>query len=159
MANHRPKEVQVVLRRNRLAIVCDSARDAIVAHGELAAVPVETSNNQRGTVLVDAGCDGGRSGRIRTSLRRRGPGGGRAVVLTHLGLDIDQERLVEVSGSASMLWAQRLGYILTDLGTADEAVLLKEHARPSARNCTTLLPCSGTGGALRSTDWRLFVNG
>ena len=63
-----------------------------------------------------------------------------------------------VSRTASILWAQRLGYLLEHVGAAAKAVLLKEHVRKGARNSTKLLPGASADGAPRSKDWRLYVN-
>ena len=81
-----------------------------------------------------------------------------AGVLCERGEDMDPERLVEASRTASILRAQRLGYLLEHVGAADKAVLLKEHVRMGARNSTKLLPGASAEGALRSKDWRLYVN-
>ena len=155
-AHHRPQEFQVMLERNRPAIVCGSVRVAFVARRELAAVPVESFNNPRGTVLVSTveatAVD------LAGYMHRAGGVDRVAGVLSELGDDMDPERLVEASGSASILWAQRLGYLLEHVGAGDKAVLLKEHVRQRARNFTKLLPSASAEGALRSKDWRLFVN-
>ncbi len=155
-AHHRPQEFQVMLMRNRPAIVCGSVRVAFAARRELAAVPAESFNNPRGTVLVSTveatAVD------LVGYMHRAGGVDRVAGVLSELGEDIDPERLVEASGSASILWAQRLGYLLEHVGAGDKAMLLKEHVRRGARNYTKLLPGSGPGRALRSKDWRLFVN-
>ena len=71
---------------------------------------------------------------------------------------MDPERLVEASKTAPIVWAQRLGYLLEHVDAADKATLLKEHVRKDARNSTRLLPGVSADGALRSKDWRLFVN-
>lgn len=81
-----------------------------------------------------------------------------ASVLLELGNDIDPKRLVEASQSASILWAQRLGYLLEHVGAGDRAAPLKEHVREHARNFTKLLPGADAEGARRSKDWRLLVN-
>ena len=155
-AHHRPQEFQVMLRRNRPAIVCGSVRVAFVARKGLAGVPVESFNNPRGTVLVSTveatAVD------LVGYMHRAGGVDRVAGVLAELGEDMDPERLVEASGSASILWAQRLGYLLEYVGAGDKAVLLKKHVRRRARNYTKLLPSSSAEGAARSKDWRLFVN-
>ena len=81
-----------------------------------------------------------------------------AGVLSELSEDMDSEHLVEASNSASILWAQRLGYLLEHVGAGDRAVLLKEHVRRRARNYTKLLPGADATDAPRSQDWRLLVN-
>lgn len=155
-AYHRPQEFQVMLKRNRPAIVCGSVRVTFVARRALTAVPVQSFNNPRGTVLVSTveatAVD------LVGYMHRAGGVDRVAGVLSELGEDIDPERLVEASGSASILWAQRLGYLLEHVGAGDKAVFLKEHVRRRARNYTKLLPSLGLEGAVRAKDWRLFVN-
>ena len=155
-AHHRPQEIQVVVKRNRPAIICGAVHVAFVARRNLDAVPVERVNNPRGTVLVSTveatAID------LVGYMRRAGGADRVAGVLSDLGEDIDPERLVEASKSASILWAQRLGYLLEHVGVGDRAMLLKEHVRQRARNYTKLLPGADAAGAPRSKGWRLFVN-
>ncbi|MCY3878569.1 MAG: type IV toxin-antitoxin system AbiEi family antitoxin [Rhodobacteraceae bacterium] len=155
-AHHRPQEYQVVVERNRPAIVCGAVRVAFVARRNLAAVPVESFNNPRGTVVVSTveatAVD------LVGYMHRAGGVDRVAGMLSELGEHIDPERLVEASRSASLLWAQRLGHLLEHVGAGDRTVLLKEHVRLRARNCTKLLPGADAAGAQRSKDWRLLVN-
>ena len=143
-AHHRPQEFQVVLQRNRPAIVCGAVRVAFVARRDLDAVPVESVNNPRGTILVSTveatAID------LVGYMHRAGGVDRVAGVLLELGDEIDPKRLVEASQSASILWAQRLGYLLEHVGAGDSAVLLKEHVREHARNFTRLLPWRGCRG-------------
>lgn len=155
-AHHRPQEFQVMLGRNRPMIVCGSVRVAFVARRDLAAAPVKSFNNPRGTILVSTveatAVD------LVGYMHRAGGVDRVAGVLSELGENIDPERLVDASASGSILWAQRLGYLLEHVGAGDRAVLLKEHVRRCARNYTKLLPGASAEGAPRSKDWRLFVN-
>ena len=155
-AHHRPQEFQVVLQRNRPAIVCGTVRVAFVARRDLDTVPVESVNNPRGTVLVSTveatAVD------LVGYMHRAGGVDRVAGVLLELGDDFDPKRLVEASQSASILWAQRLGYLLEHVGAGDRATLLKEHVQEHARNFTKLLPGVDAEGARRSKDWRLLVN-
>ena len=155
-AHHRPQEFQVVVERNRPAIMCGAVRVAFVARRNLSAVPVENFNNPRGTVLVST--VEGTAVDLIGYMRRAGGLDRVAGALLELGDDMNPKRLVEASQSASILWAQRLGYLLEHVGAGDKAVLLKDHVRQRARNFTKLLPSADADGAPRSTDWRLFVN-
>lgn len=155
-AHHRPQEFQVVLERNRPAIACGSVKVVFVARKNLAAVPVQRFNNPRGTIMVSS---------VEATLfdlvgyMHRAGGVDRVTgVLSELGDDIDPGRLVEASKSASILWAQRLGYLLEHVGAGDKAVLLKEHVARRARNFTKLLPGDDAAGSPKSNDWRLFAN-
>jgi predicted transcriptional regulator of viral defense system len=155
-AHHRPQELQVVLERNRPAITCGSIKVVFVARGNLAAVPVERFNNPRGTVVVSSveatAVD------LVGYMHRTGGVDRVAGVLSELGDKLDSSRLVEASKSASILWAQRLGYLLEHVGAQDKAVLLKEYVGRHAKNFTKLLPGVDADGALRSKGWRLLVN-
>ena len=155
-AHHRPQEFQVVIKKNRPAILCGAVRVAFIARSNLAAVPVESFNNPRGTVLVSTAEATALD--LVGYMRRAGGLDRVAGVLSELSEDMDPERLVEASKSASILWAQRLGYLLDYVGAGDKAVLLKAHVRQHARNFTKLLPGAGADGERRSEDWRLFVN-
>jgi len=155
-AHHRPQEFQVVLKRNRPAIACGSVKVVFVSRKNLVAVPVERFNNPRGTITVSS---------VEATvvdlvgyMHRAGGVDRVAGVLSELGDAIDPGRLVEASKSASVLWAQRLGYLLEYVGAGDKAVLLKENVAQRARNFTKLLPGNDAAGAPRSKDWRLFAN-
>ena len=155
-AHHRPQEFQVVAERNRPSIVCGAVRIAFVARRKLDAVPVESFNNPRGVVVVSTveatAVD------LVGYMHRAGGVDRVAGVLSELGDEMDPKRLVEACGSASVLWAQRLGYLLEHVGAGAKAALLKEDVRRRARNFTKLLPSASADDAPRSRDWRLFVN-
>ena len=155
-AHHRPQEFQVVVERSRPPIACGAVRVAFVARRKLDAVPVESFNNPRGTIVVSTveatAVD------LVGYMHRAGGLDRVAGVLSELGDEMDPNRLVEACGSASVLWAQRLGYLLEHLGAGEKAVLLKEDVRRRARNFTKLLPGASAEDAPRSKEWRLFVN-
>ena len=155
-AHHRPQEFQVVMERNRPPIVCGAVKVAFVARRNFAAVPVERFNNPRGTVAVSTveatAVD------LVGYMQRAGGLDRVAGVLSETGEDMDPECLVEAAKSASVLWAQRLGYLLEHVGAGASAVLLKRHVQQCAHNYTQLLPGADAAGAPRSKDWRLLVN-
>lgn len=155
-AHHRPQEFQVVVERNRPAIVCGTVGVAFIARRNLTAVPVERFNNPRGTVVVSTveatAVD------LVGYMRRAGGVDRVAGVLSELGEDMEPARLVEAAQSAPVVWAQRLGYLLEHVGAGDRAVLLKAHVRHRARNFTRLLPGVSAERAPRSKAWRVLVN-
>ena len=155
-AHHRPQEFQVVVERNRPPIVCGAVRVAFVARRALDAVPVESVNNPRGTVVVSTveatAVD------LVGYMRRAGGLDRVAGVLSELGDEMDSKRLVEACESASVLWAQRLGYLLEHVGAGKKAALLKQDVRRRARSFTKLLPGASSEDSPRSKEWRLLVN-
>ena len=155
-AHQRPQEFQVMLKRNRPTIRCGSIRVAFAARHNLDAVPVVNFNNPRGTIKVSSveatAID------LIGYMNRAGGLDRVASVLSELADSMDPSLLVEASASASILWSQRLGYLLEHVGAGDKVVLLKEFVQRHARNTTKLLPGATAIGAPRSRDWRLFVN-
>ncbi len=155
-AHHRPQEFQVVVEKNRPAIACGAVRVIFVARRNLAAVPVEKFNNPRGTVIastVEATAID-----LVGHMHRAGGVDRVAGLLSELGEDMDPECLIDAAKSASILWAQRLGYLLEHVGAEYRVLPLKEHVQQHARNYTKLLPGVDAVGAPRSKDWRLLVN-
>ena len=155
-AHHRPQEFQVLIEKNRPAIACGSIKVVFVARRNMHVVPVQSFNNPRGTVLVSTveatAVD-------LVGYMHRAGGVDRATgVLSELADHMAPQRLVDASNTASILWAQRLGYLLEHVGAGEKAALLKDHVRKTARNFTKLLPSASIDGALRSEDWRLYVN-
>ena len=155
-AHHRPQEFQVMLETNRPQIRCGSVKVTFFARKNIAAVPVVPFNNPRGTILVSSveatAID------LVGYVNRAGGLDRVAGMLSELADDMDPKRLVEASQSASIRWAQRLGYLLEHIGAGELTALLKEHVQKQARNSTKLLPGRDTTNATRSKSWRLFVN-
>ena len=155
-AHHRPQAFQVILGRNRPSISCGSVKVSFVARWNVGDVPVRRFNNPRGTVRVSTveatAVD------LVGYMHHAGGVDRVAGLLSELGERMDPRRLVDASKSASIPWAQRLGYLLEHVGAGDRAVLLKEHVQERARNFTKLLPAANAENAPRSEDWRLYVN-
>ena len=155
-AHHRPQTFQVILGRNRPAISCGAVRVSFVARRNVRDIPVQILNTQRGTVRVSTveatAVD------LVGYMHHAGGVDRVAALLSELGEEIDPGRLVEATKQASILWAQRLGYLLERVGAGDKAELLKEHVRKRARTFAKLLPSVTAENAPRSRDWQLYVN-
>ena len=155
-AHHRPQELQVVLETNRPSITCGSVKVAFVARKNMNSVPVQNFNNPRGSITVSSleatAFD------LVGYMHRAGGVDRVAGLLSELWEEMDPRFLVEASKCSSILWAQRLGFLLEHVGAKEKVVLLKEHVRESARNYTNLIPGMETRGVARSNAWRLFVN-
>ena len=81
-----------------------------------------------------------------------------AGMLSEMSEQMDPVLLADAARSASVLWAQRLGFLLEFVGADDRCAPLRDHVRQRARNYTRLLPSAPAHGAVRSRDWRLLVN-
>ena len=81
-----------------------------------------------------------------------------ATVLAELAEQIDSTRLVGAAETAPLSWAQRLGYLLEQVGADDKAGDLKAYVQGSARDLTPLLARASHTGASSSPYWKLLVN-
>ena len=155
-AHHRPQVFQVMVGKGRRPIRCGAVGVDFVARAGLGDVPLTTFDTPRGSVLastveataVDLVGYMGRAGGVDRV----------AGLLSELSEQMDPAMLVEAARSASVLWAQRLGFLLEHVGAGERCGPLKDHVRRRARNYTRLLPSATVEGASRSGDWRLHVN-
>ncbi len=155
-AHHRPQEFQVVINGNRRAVTCGTVKVVFVSRRNLTLVPVERFNNLRGSVVVSSA--EATAVDLVGYMRRAGGLDRVAGVLSELGGKLDTELLAKASESASVLWAQRLGYLLDLVGAGEKTSLLRDSVRRRARNYTKLLSEADASGSPRSKEWRLIVN-
>jgi len=155
-AHQRPQAFSVVLGRNRAPIHCGMVRVTFVARKRVAEVPLQSFNTPRGTLQV--------SSPEATALdlvgyaHRAGGLNQVATVLSELVEKIDAEKVAEAARTAPVPWAQRLGYLLDDLGFSAKTGALKAYVRKHARVSALLLPKVRRARARRNKDWRLYVN-
>ena len=155
-AHHRPQVFQVMVDRARKPIRCGAVGVDLIGRTRLAKVPLATFESPRGTVLastveataVDLVGFMGRAGGVDRV----------AGMVSELSERMDPGLLVDAARAASVRWAQRLGYLLEFVGADARCGPLKDYVRQRARNYTRLLPSAPVEGAVRSSDWRLFVN-
>lgn len=154
--HHRPQVFQVMVGKGRRPIRCGAVGVDFITRARLGAVPLTTFDSPRGSVLastveataVDLIGYMGRAGGVDRV----------AGMLSELSEQMDPGLLVDAARSASVRWAQRLGFLLELVGARAKCGPLKEHVRQRARNHTRLLPSAPDEGAARSRDWRLVVN-
>jgi predicted transcriptional regulator of viral defense system len=155
-AHHRPQEFQVMLAKSRRPIVSGAVRVAFIVRKNIAAVPVQSFNTPRGTVVV--------STPEATAVDLIGyPDhiGGldqAATVLSELAERLDPGKLVAAAQTAPIPWAQRLGYLLVKAGAGQRAVALKSYVQQNARQTAVLLPKAPRKNAVRDEEWKLFIN-
>ena len=155
-AHHRPQEFQVALAHNRRPIACGTVRVSFIARKRIGEVPVRSFNTPRGTILASTA----EATAVDLVGYEKHAGGldQVATVLSELAEQIDPEHLVTAAQTAPISWAQRLGYLLELVGAADKATLMKAYVREHARDATRLLPAMPHDHAMRSADWKLYVN-
>jgi predicted transcriptional regulator of viral defense system len=155
-AHQRPQALQVFLEGKRRPIVCGRVRVDFMVRKGLAAVPVQTLNTPRGGLVV--------STPEATALDLVGyeqQAGGLnlvATVLSELAERLDPQRLAAAANAAPTVWAQRLGYLMQQIGAGDRVGLLQEHVREHARDATPLVPGRAFRTSARDAAWKVYVN-
>jgi predicted transcriptional regulator of viral defense system len=155
-AHHRPQEFQVMLASPRRPIVSGAVRVAFVVRKNISAVPTQSFNTPRGTVLV--------STPEATAIDLVGyPNhiGGldqAATVIAELAEKLDAGKLVAAAKTAPIPWAQRLGYLLVKADAAGRAGKLKSYVQQHARQTAVLLPTAPHSDSVRDDDWKLLIN-
>jgi predicted transcriptional regulator of viral defense system len=155
-AHQRPQEFQVVLELSRRPIVCGAVRVAFIRRARAAMVPVQGINTPRGALLV--------STPEATALdlvgyeSRVGGLGQVTTVLSDLAERIDAQKLADAAHTAPLPWAQRLGYLLEQVGAAERTAPLKAYVQEHATQWTALTPAAPRTQAARNSDWKLHVN-
>jgi predicted transcriptional regulator of viral defense system len=155
-AHQRPQEFQVFLEKKHLPIACGKVKVAFMVRKRLRDVPVTNLNTQRGTLVVSTA-----EATAFDLVGYHHHAGGLdqvATVLAELAERLDPDKLAAVAGTAALPWAQRLGYLLEQVGAGEKAGRLKEYVRARAHESAALLPKAPLAKAPRNDDWKLYVN-
>ena len=155
-AHHRPQEFQVMLGKSRRPLQCGQVRVAFFVRKRLKEVPVQVLNTPRGAIQVSTP----ESTALDLVGYQHHAGGLDQVVtiISELAEQIAPEKLAAAADLVPLPWAQRLGYMLDQVGAADKASPLKAHIASSARQTVPLLPGVSVKGARRDEDWKLVIN-
>lgn len=155
-AHHRPQEFQVFLAKGRRSIQCGAVRVAFMARKRIMEVPVQSFNTPRGAVLVST--PEATAVDLVGYQHRAGGLDQVATVLSELAERIDPDKLAAAAQLAPIPWAQRLGYLLGQVGIDHKTTPLKAHVRKHARQTAPLLPTAPHIQSRRDKDWKLYVN-
>jgi predicted transcriptional regulator of viral defense system len=155
-AHHRPQEFQVMLERPHRSIACGKVRVNFFVKSNLSKTPTQEFNTPRGKILA--------STPEATALDLVGyqenAGGidNVATILSELAVKLEPRKLAIAAQGIPMPWAQRLGYLLSHLGHASKAGLLKELVKNESPQVVPLLPGMRGNDIAKDEDWRLNVN-
>lgn len=155
-AHHRPQEFQVLLPKNRRPIRSGAVRVTFIARKRIEEVPVRDFNTPRGTVRVST--PEATAMDLVGYQRHAGGLDQVATTLAELAEKIDPPLLTDAAATAPMPWAQRLGYLLEQVGAEDKTAPLKAYVRDHVKEYTQLLPGVAKEHATRATAWKLYVN-
>lgn len=161
-AHHRPQEFQVFLEKPRRVIECGKVRVAFVTRRRLRDVSTRCLNTPRGGLLVST--PEATAVDLVGYQHRAGGLGHVATVLAELAEKIEPEALAAAADTAPLPWAQRLGYLLEQVGASEKLGPLKAYVRARAQESVMLLPNATRSGVVRanrtarSEDWKLCIN-
>ena len=151
-----PPDIQVFLTEDRRLIQKGRVRVAFMARKQLRRVPVQSFKTPHGSIVV--------SSPEATALDLVGYAdhvggmGQVATILSELAERIDPEKLAAAAETASIRWAQRLGYLLECVGFDAKTRALRDYVREHATCWTALAPKAPWDRTRRNKNWKLYVN-
>ncbi len=81
-----------------------------------------------------------------------------ATVLAELGERLDSSRLGSIAQLSPRPWAQRLGFLLDQVGESERGDALAAFVAAEVTETALLSPRDGKDGARREPRWKLLVN-
>jgi len=155
-AHHRPQQFQVMLPVNRRPIACGKVRVAFIARKRLADISVQSFNTPRGTINVST--PEATAVDLVGYPQHAGGLDNVATLLSELVEKIDANRLTAAAAAAPLPWAQRLGYLLEQIGASSAAAPLKFYVGEHARLMVPLSPEKIYPRSNRNDGWKLYIN-
>ena len=155
-AHHRPQEYQVMVAKSRRPIVCGAVRVTFAVRKNINAIPTQSFNTPRGTVLVST--PEATAVDLIGYYNHIGGLDQVATILSELADTLDPDKLVVAAQTAPITWAQRLGYLLELVDAGTQAQALKTYVNTNARQATLLLPSISQKISKRAEGWKLDIN-
>jgi len=155
-AHQQPQVFQVVVAQSRPPITCGEVRVAFVARHNAAEVPTIRLNTPRGPLAVST--PEATAFDLVGYPQQAGGIDNVATVLIELSERLDPVTLASLAPLSPVPWAQRLGYLLEQVGAGDKTDPLVEHVARVVNEATALVPSTPTEGAPYDKRWRLLAN-
>lgn len=155
-AHHKPQVFQVLVEKNQRPIACGAVKVAFIKRRAIAHVPTTTRNTPRGVLRLSTA--EATAVDLMGYPEHAGSLDQVATVLSELAEQIDPAKLVLAAQAAPLAWAQRLGYLLELVGSADRTELLAAYVRDQRVAVTPLSPSEKTNPSKRNHRWRLDIN-
>lgn len=155
-AHHQPQLFQVVVAQNRPPIACGEVRVSFVARRNAVDVPTVRINTPRGHLAVST--PEATAFDLVGYPQHSGGIDNVATVLAELAERLDPATLALLAPLSPVPWAQRLGYLLDQVGAADRTSPLAEHVASVVNETTALVPSAPANGAPYDKRWRLLAN-
>lgn len=155
-AHQAPQRTQIIVARNRKALVTGATRVDFVARHDMADTPTEARNTRMGTIRVAT--PAATALELVGYAERCGGLSHVATVLAELADEIDPDALAAQGRRAPVAWGQRLGWLLECVDQPALAAVLLPDVEVRAAAPALLLRSASTRGAPRAERWRLILN-
>lgn len=155
-AHQQPQVFQVVVPKNRPSIRCGRAVVTFVARHNAMAIPTLQLNTPRGYLRVSI--PEATAFDLVGYPQHCGGLSNVATVLAELAEKLSPERLAAVAPLSPTPWAQRLGYLLEQVGEPERATSLAEHIARAATETAPLSTMHPGDRSRRDARWKLAVN-
>lgn len=155
-AHQQPQLFQVVVPKNRPPIRCGRVEVGFVARRNAAAMPVESVNTPRGFLRISA--PEATAFDLVGYPEHCGGLDQVATVLAELGDQLDAERLAALAPLSATPWAQRLGFLLEQVGQSVRVEPLAAYVAREASETASLIPGEQSKEAPRDERWKLRIN-
>jgi predicted transcriptional regulator of viral defense system len=145
-----------MVAKSRRPIVCNAVRVGFIVRKNIISIHAQRFNTPRGTVLVSTP----NATAIDLAGYHNHIGGLDQVAAIHGELleSLDPDKFVAAAQTASIRWAQRLGYLLERVEAGERARVLKAYVLQHARQTAVPLPTAAHREAVRDDDWKLAIN-
>jgi len=155
-AHQQPQVFQVIVAKNRPPIACGEVRATFVARRNVADVPTALVNTPRGHLAVST--PEATAFDLVGYPKHAGGIDNVATVLAELAEMLKPAVLASLAPLSPVPWAQRLGYLLEQVGAGDKTEPLAQHVAGVVNETTLLVPSAPAGGAPYDARWRLMAN-
>jgi predicted transcriptional regulator of viral defense system len=155
-AHQQPQVFQVIVQKNRPALVCGEVQVQFVARRNAGEIPTIAFNTPRGQ--VDASTPEATAFDLVGYPEHAGGLDNVATTLVELLGTAGPERLAAIALLSPVPWSQRLGYLLSLVGLTDCAGALGDYVARFANETVLLDPRRAVSSVPRDGQWKIIPN-
>lgn len=155
VAPQRPQIFQIIIPANIKSISCGAVKLSFIARNNALDIPVKTIKSRRGFLRVST--PEATAFDLVVYNDRVGGLSGVAEILNELLPTLTGAELVIAAQYSPLICAQRLGYLLDEVGAEETAERLYQYVKPKIKNYELLLWSASTSGR-KNERWHLIIN-
>ena len=155
-AHQRPQVFQVVVAKNKPAIICGQVRVEFIARKNMEKIPTLDFKTPRGYLKISTSAA---TAFDLVGYPNHAAGFDNvATILAELAEKLDGSELIQIAELSPIAWAQRLGYLLDLVGAQNKTEELAEYIAQKKPVMVPLVPSQPRQGISRLKRWRIMVN-